>query len=92
MFIELVIVLLPLIFTLLILVKKGHVWRDKVLFASYFTTIAVLASLFVYFGETGRLQTLHDVFWLVIFPSMLLFAVGVLLSLSRIKRHSAEWR
>jgi len=87
MFVKLAIILFPLIFTLLLLVKKGYVWENKV-FASYFITVAVLASLFVYFGETNRLHTLHDVFWLVIFPSMLLFAV--LLSLSRIKRHSAE--
>jgi len=90
MFIKLVIVLFPLTFTILLLVKRGHIWRDKVLFTTYFTTVAVLASLFVYFGEADRLHTLHDVFWLVIFPSVLLFAVGVLLSLSRIKRHSVE--
>ncbi len=90
MFINLVIVLFPLISTLLLLVKKRHIWKDKVLFVFYFTTIAVLASLFVYFGETDRLLTLHDVLWLVIIPSMILFTVGMLLSLSRIKRNSAE--
>jgi hypothetical protein len=82
---DFMIILFPLFLILTLLVRKNLVWKDKILFVSYFFTVATLASLFIYYGGAGHLITIYDVLKLVVAPSMLILAFGISFSVFKLK-------